>query len=287
MENELEIKIDDEFAKKVYDEIWDKYQKTAQTKAFAKITLTEDELKITDSKVMGLPYIPKGAQIPQTANGDKMMMIAQINCDDLQGLADFPQKGILQFFVLNDEDGLLGLDFDNQTVQDSFRVIYHEKIEEFYDENELKSIYKPYNFEESYITNDNESYKMNFELTSEKERFEDMFYHIFRKICKEKGLKQTQEDWLYRKLLNFMQYSENYYSQCDGFAFFTQDDPREYNEEYKKFDTVLFQLNSEFDENTRNWKVCIGDAGVINFFINRENLKKKDFSEILYNWDCS
>ncbi|WP_315287816.1 YwqG family protein [Leptotrichia massiliensis] len=287
MENELEIKIDDEFAKKVYDEIWVEYEKTAQTKTFAKITLTENELKITDSKVMGLPYIPKGAQIPQTANGDKMMMIAQINCDDLQGLADFPEKGILQFFVLNDEDGLLGLDFDNQTVQDSFRVIYHEKIEEFYDENELKSIYNPYNFEESYITNDNESYKMNFELTSEKERFEDMFYHIFRKICKEKGLKQTQEDWLYRKLLNFMQYSENYYSQCDGFAFFTQEDPREYNEEYKKFDTVLFQLNSEFDENTRNWKVCIGDAGVINFFINREKLKNKDFSEILYNWDCS
>lgn len=287
MENELEIKIDDEFTKKVYDEIWAEYEKTAQTKTFAKITLTENELKITDSKVMGLPYIPKGAQIPQTANGDKMMMIAQINCDDLQGLADFPEKGILQFFVLNDEDGLLGLDFDNQTVQDSFRVIYHEKIEEFYDENELKSIYNPYNFEESYITNDNESYKMNFELTSEKERFEDMFYHIFTKICKEKGLKQTQEDWLYRKLLNFMQYSENYYSQCDGFAFFTQDDPREYNEEYKKFDTVLFQLNSEFDENTRNWKVCIGDAGVINFFINRENLKNKDFSEILYNWDCS
>ena len=287
MENELEIKIDDEFAKKVYDEIWVEYEKTAQTKTFAKITLTENELKITDSKVMGLPYVPKGAEIPQTANGDKMMMIAQINCDDLQGLADFPEKGILQFFVLNDENGLLGLDFHNQTVQDSFRVIYHKKIEEFYDENELKSIYNPYNFEESYITNDNESYKMNFELTSEKERFEDMFYHIFRKICKEKGLKQTQEDWLYRKLLNFMQYSENYYSQCDGFAFFTQEDPREYNEEYKKFDTVLFQLNSEFDENTRNWKVCIGDAGVINFFINRENLKKKDFSEILYNWDCS
>ena len=287
MENELEIKIDDEFAKKVYDEIWAEYEKTAQTKAFAKIILTENELKITDSKVMGLPYIPKGAEIPQTANGDKMMMITQINCDDLQGLADFPQKGILQFFVLNDEDGLLGLDFDNQTVQDSFRVIYHEKIEEFYDENELKNIYNPYNFEESYITNNNESYKMNFELTSEKERFEDMFYDIFTTICKEKELKQTQEDWLYRKLVNFMQYSENYYSQCDGFAFFTQEDPREYNEEYKKFDTVLFQLNSEFDENTRNWKVCIGDAGVINFFINREKLKNKDFSEILYNWDCS
>ena len=60
MENELEIKIDDEFAKKVYDEIWAEYKKNAQTKTFAKITLTEDELKITDSKVMGLPYVPIG-----------------------------------------------------------------------------------------------------------------------------------------------------------------------------------------------------------------------------------
>lgn len=54
MENELEIKIDDEFAKKVYDEIRVEYEKTASTKDFAKITLTDDELKITDSKVMGL-----------------------------------------------------------------------------------------------------------------------------------------------------------------------------------------------------------------------------------------
>ena len=60
MENELEIKIDDEFAKKVYDEIWAEYKKTAQTKTFTKITLTEDELEITDSKVMGLPYVPIG-----------------------------------------------------------------------------------------------------------------------------------------------------------------------------------------------------------------------------------
>lgn len=287
MENELEIKIDDEFAKKVYDEIWTEYEKTAETKAFAKITLTEDELKITDSKVMGLPYIPKGTETPKTSNGDEMLMIAQINCEDLKGLEDFPQKGILQFFVLNDEEGLLGLDFDNQTVQDGFRVIYYEEIEESYDEKKLENIYKPYNFEESYITNDNKSYKMNFELTNEKMDFWDFFGDVFKKICIEKNLKQQQEDWLYRKILNLIQLSENAHSQCDGFAFFTQTDPREYEEEYKKFDTVLFQLNSEFDENTRNWKVCIGDAGVINFFINREKLKNKDFSEILYNWDCS
>lgn len=91
MENELEIKIDDEFAKKVYDEIWAEYKKTAQTKAFEKITLMENEMKITDSKVMGLPYIPKDKDIPKTSAGDQMLMIAQINCEDLKGLKDFSE----------------------------------------------------------------------------------------------------------------------------------------------------------------------------------------------------
>jgi uncharacterized protein YwqG len=30
-----------------------------------------------------------------------------------------------------------------------------------------------------------------------------------------------------------------------------------------------------------------GDMGVANFFINSEKLKQKDFSDILYTWDCA
>ena len=48
MEDKLEIKIDDEFAKKVYDEIWAEYERTAQTKVFAKITLTDWIAKLWD-----------------------------------------------------------------------------------------------------------------------------------------------------------------------------------------------------------------------------------------------
>lgn len=36
MKNELEIKIDDEFAKKVYDEIWAEYKKNCTNKDFCK-----------------------------------------------------------------------------------------------------------------------------------------------------------------------------------------------------------------------------------------------------------
>ena len=285
--DDKEIKMDDEYVQKFYEEIREDYEKNSPTKTFAKIKLVEDKLKITDSKIVGLPYLPKGAEFPKAPNGEEMLMIAQINCEDLKGLKDFPQKGILQFFVFDDDDAMFGLDFDSPTIQDTFRVIYYDEIEEFYDEKELENIYKPYNYEESFLTNNNESYKIKFELRTEKERFEEAIYDVFDKLCKEKNLEQHQEDWLYRKILNIeMEYSEEPHSQCDGFAFFTQSDPREFEEKYKKYDTVLFQLDSEYDENTKNWKVCIGDAGVLNFFINRENLKNKDFTEILYNWDC-
>ena len=285
--DDKEIKNDDEYVQKFYEEIREDYEKKSPTKTFAKIKLVEDKLKITDSKIVGLPYLPKGAEFPKAPNGEEMLMIAQINCEDLKGLKDFPQKGILQFFVFDDDDAMFGLDFDNPTVQDTFRVIYYDEIEEFYDEKELENIYKPHNYEESFLTNNNESYKIKFELRTEKERFEEAIYNVFDKLCKEKNLEQHQEDWLYRKILNIeMEYSEEPHSQCDGFAFFTQSDPREFEEKYKKYDTVLFQLDSEYDENTKNWKVCIGDAGVLNFFINREKLKNKDFTEILYNWDC-
>ena len=285
--DDKEIKMDDEYVQKFYEEIREDYEKNSPTKTFAKINLVEDKLKITDSKIVGLPYLPKGAEFPKAPNGEEMLMIAQINCEDLKGLKDFPQKGILQFFVFDDDDAMFGLNFDNPTTQDTFRVIYYDEIKEFYDEKELENIYKPHNYEESFLTNNNESYKIKFELRTEKERFEEAIYNVFDKLCKEKNLEQHQEDWLYRKILNIeMEYSEESHSQCDGFAFFTQNDPREFEEKYKKYDVVLFQLDSEYDENTKKWKVCIGDAGVLNFFINREKLKNKDFTEILYNWDC-
>ena len=61
-----------------------------------------------------------------------------------------------------------------------------------------------------------------------------------------------------------------------GYPFFTQEDPRGKDSPY---DILLLQIDtSEF--------VIWGDGGVCNFFIKKEKLKKADFSDILYNWDC-
>lgn len=62
-----------------------------------------------------------------------------------------------------------------------------------------------------------------------------------------------------------------------GKPYFTQDDPRTDDSE---FDTLLLQIDSEGEF------VMWGDAGVGNFFINRRDLLAKNFSRVLYNWDC-
>ncbi|PTL33492.1 hypothetical protein C7120_02410 [Prevotella sp. oral taxon 376] len=44
---------------------------------------------------------------------------------------------------------------------------------------------------------------------------------------------------------------------------------------------MLLQSVSD-DESNIVW----GDAGVGNFFINRKALRRRGFSDVLYNWDC-
>ncbi|MFP3813195.1 DUF1963 domain-containing protein, partial [Bacillus sp. SIMBA_005] len=64
-----------------------------------------------------------------------------------------------------------------------------------------------------------------------------------------------------------------------GYPFFTQDDPRAYGD-YNDSTTLLLQIDSEGDH------ILWGDCGVGNFFITEEELKNKDFSQVVYNWDC-
>lgn len=63
-----------------------------------------------------------------------------------------------------------------------------------------------------------------------------------------------------------------------GYPYFTQWDPRD-EEDGRRI--LLLQLDS--CDRCVEW----GDAGVANFFISPEALERRDFSDVLYNWDCS
>ena len=73
-------------------------------------------------------------------------------------------------------------------------------------------------------------------------------------------------------------------AELGGYPYFTQWDPRGSKAEYEPYDTLLFQLTSDYDREGE--RVMFGDAGVCNFFIPAEKLKARDFSDILYTWDC-
>ena len=68
--------------------------------------------------------------------------------------------------------------------------------------------------------------------------------------------------------------------QIGGYPFFAQDDPRTH-EPWLHYEVLLFQLDSH-DAMGVQW----GDFGIGNFFIKRSDLLKRDFSRVLYNWDC-
>ena len=240
------------------------------------------EIKITDSKIEGIPYIPIGRKIPINSKGQQFMFLAQINCEDLKGLEDFPQEGILQFWILGED--LLGLDFDNYTNRDGFDVIYYEKIEDYYSEDEFKEMYNPYKFDLKYMETliASEPCKMKFSLEKQKESFNyELLDNLFKEVLEEESLGFNEKDKLYEeveKLYDDEFYEEIVGTKCNGFPYFTQWEPRD-DEQMKEYDTSLFQIDS-------GKEVMIGDSGVMHFFINREKLKNKDFSDVFYHWDC-
>ena len=277
---EKELKIS---AKDIFKEIEKKYQETAKEMMVADASVNvSKEIKITDSKIEGIPYIPKGRKIPTNSKGQQFMFLAQINCEDLKGLEDFPQEGILQFWVLGSDH--FGKDFDNPTNRDGFEVIYYEKIRDCYSENEFKKMYNPYKFDLKHmeILIASEPCKMKFSLEKQKESFNyELLDNLFKEVLEEKNLEFNEKDKLYEeveKLYDDEFYEEIVGTKCNGFPYFTQWEPRD-EEQMKEYDTSLFQIDS-------GKEVMIGDSGVMHFFINREKLKNKDFSDIFYHWDC-
>ena len=84
-------------------------------------------------------------------------------------------------------------------------------------------------------------------------------------------------------------------TRMGGYPYFTQDDPRDrspaggWKGGISGHTVLLFQSDSENGGDPKNWidDICWGDAGVANFFITPEDLAKRDFSNVIYTWDCS
>ncbi|MBQ7521926.1 MAG: DUF1963 domain-containing protein [Clostridia bacterium] len=252
---------------------------------------------IFDSKFGGLPYWDLTKEYPTDSKGNKLLLLAQINFDKEHLDKPLPSKGMLQFFISSFEfDDCYGVDFDHQDNQDGFRVVYHKKTDTTVTKADIEKLSIP---TDEYFPVDRE---LAVKITPDENYIgldivDDIFREIFREIVIEKFGKEYYEDtdenvYEYLEDDDFDKLSEELSSDGHkllGTPYFTQSDPRPYNERYTRYDTLLFQIDSDGGYNKDDeyhYEIIWGDCGVANFFINRKDLENCDFSKVLFNWDC-
>lgn len=225
-------------------------------KPAVEITFKEADTLPWESKCGGCPYLTSEADYPRDKDGRPMMFLAQINLDDMPHLEDFPEHGLLQFYI-GDDDYYGG--------DSACKVIYIPEYKK--DESELLSE-NP--FEDDYMgmTPFEVEGKMKFRLSSRFicancKEFEDKF---------ENKVSDKEYDALY-KVCNA--------DGClaGGYPLFVQSAPAYYDE--GKYDTLLLQLDCD-DE----LEIMFGDSGNCYFLISKEDLKNRNFDNVEYGWQC-
>lgn len=268
------------------DEIYEAVKDETCIKSYKIKKEKMDNLSIYDSKFGGIPYWDFSKEFPTDSKGEKLNLLAQINFDKERFNDDrLPQKGILQFYISSNDD-IYGMNFDEQDKQTDWRVVYHENVNYNITEEEIKNngikTFKEATPE--YYAPFNDTYKINFKMIDEVMNcYDGNFNSIVVRILKDKFNVIVEEN----KVNDYLeQIDEKYYERFEtwghkllGYPAFTQSDPRYYNKEYSKYNTLLLQIDT--DEN-----IMWGDSGVANFFIDKEDLENNNFNNILYNWDC-
>lgn len=255
-------------------------------------TLEPGEPGLTESKVGGTPYLPRGERWPVDGGGKPMTFLAQVDCARLEALPDFPHTGLLQFFI--GADDVFGMDFDNMMDPAGFRVLYWERVDPAVT---AVDIHLPPPSEEWDTPLGEKPCRICFREGKEQDipdgdhLFEKLFCQAWNRRRPEKPIQNIWDFYhLFSKegrpydVLAAEPEGERVWHQLDGYPFFTQSDPRGEKPEYSRMDTLLFQLDS--DGRGPEDLVLWGDCGVGGFFINREDLRRRDFSKVLYNWDC-
>ncbi len=221
------------------------------------------------SKIGGNPYLPLGVDFPKNNEGKPLYFLAQINFAETPRLEDFPEKGILQFYI-NDGD-LFGLNLEEPDLQDGFWVLFFEEVEA--DEARLQTDFSWLPDYEDLPVEPGISFPLNFEEKREAVPLSDhrVVDYLGSSFFAQFGERQWEVMEAYGEAVNAGGH------KIGGYAFFTQHDPR-----YELGDMeLLFQLDT--DEKIH----CLwGDMGVANFFIGKEDLMRRDFSKVVFNWDC-
>lgn len=225
------------------------------------------------TRIGGPIWLAAGEAWPTDASGQPMTFLAQVDFGAMPPLPDYPTSGVLQFFIARDD--LYGADLEKPEAS-KFRVIWRETIDG--------------------------PGELHWGRPASDQGFDDASPLYDATVTQGIALKPVRTDqvpsvesWLAERdfgtLLNDRAKSDRIFAFADkqielkapahhvgGQPGFTQTDWRA-AKPYQDVDRVLLNLWSD-------GHIMWGDDGQGQFMIRREDLLKRDFSKVFYQWDC-
>lgn len=213
----------------------------------------------TSSRIGGQALVSATHPWPVDTAGKPMMFLAQLNLAELPPLEGHPTDGMLQFFHANDdcygyEEGhlvryLSPTDLPGTHLEGSI-------------ETQTDSIVGGY-------------FEIEGQLLDQLPTYED-----FQTIKMPEELADKDADFYDMTSLNP---TNNIYG--NGWAYFTQWDPRDGSDPVPANARLLFQVDTSYDEESKV-EIMFGDVGVVNFFITAEDLAEQRFDRTYFSFDC-
>lgn len=248
------------------------------------IKVSDKEPKLADSKFGGVPYLPKNGSVPVDDQGHQLRLLAQIHSKDLPANDFWPIQGLLQFWVLDNEN--TGADFKNLTSCRESRVIHYAAVDEAVTEADVLKKYHPYCGEDAWFPVRG-TFSLEFNAVSEgmstcDYRFDPLFASYWNKAYPDSpvdsyfDLPSDIAERMFDEISGFGH-------KLGGYPAFTQEDPRDGQPPYKDYEFLLLQIDSQ---GTAKQEIMWGDSGVCTFFITYNDLKVGKFDKVLYTWDC-
>lgn len=262
--------------------------KNENTKEYIGISISGDRgLNVSTSKFGGVPYIAQDTQAPVDAEGNQLALLAQINCTELPENDIYPKEGLVQFWISRDDS--FGLNSKGTNV-----VKYIKDIDDNITNTDVLSKYnlpsEDNADEHSPFQEKDASFSLTFNkgtstITATDFLFEDIAKDTIHELFPDEQVADLYEDLDSEVYETLFKAFKGVQHAIGGYPTFVQWDPRDPDNK-DAYDTMLLQIESEWDASTKDNLIMWGDSGVANFFINKEKLASLDFEDILFNWDC-
>ncbi len=307
-------------------EIVDKIQQESLRPA-CYLEFSQEAFGVADSHLGGVPYVPRGGDIPTDSGGSQLWLCAQINFAQMPPMDGFPDHGILQLFLSDfDADGGFGFYGGEYDEQADWRVVYHETVDAAVTEAECRAKLAvpweeaskanmprpPHQFDLKDIETGHgdlwripaHPLKISFRpAVREAVGDEDFHFDVLfdAELARRVPGADPEEFRPYRlrgdgpeeqAVLDRVQ-AQIASGGCKlgGYAHFEQYDIREDGGELAAWDVLLFQLHDDFTGFPAGafpeMDVYLGGFGALNLVIRPEDLARRDFSRVLGYWATS